>query len=99
MSRTRVEGHDTSARVAARARRVTLLAQLGPLRRSAVCSLLWSCYGYLEGDVYIWGPNAVGLVFAVFQGLLFLCFGCPRRAPPENPEDSLPGYPLSLEAP
>ena len=72
-------------------------ARRGRHTRSAVCSLLWSCYGYLEGDVYIWGPNAVGLVFAVFQGLLFLCFGCPRRA--ENPEESLPGYPLTFEMP
>ena len=44
---------------------------------SAACSCAWASYGLLEGDIYIWGPNAAGVASSLAQGVLFLLFGCP----------------------
>ena len=47
---------------------------------SLACSLLWTLYGRLVDDIYLWGPNAVGLAFALLQCLLFLKYGRPTPA-------------------
>jgi len=47
---------------------------------SLACALLWTWYGRLMGDVYLWGPNAVGLGFASLQCLLFVKYGLPPPA-------------------
>eukprot|EP00286_Rhodomonas_abbreviata_P025470 CAMPEP_0181300524 /NCGR_PEP_ID=MMETSP1101-20121128/6935_1 /TAXON_ID=46948 /ORGANISM="Rhodomonas abbreviata, Strain Caron Lab Isolate" /LENGTH=214 /DNA_ID=CAMNT_0023405765 /DNA_START=178 /DNA_END=822 /DNA_ORIENTATION=+ len=55
------------------------------------CSV-WSLYGLMvTNDVYIWGPNAVGLLAAAAQIFLFLKFGLP---PPPHAVDAIEGVPL-----
>lgn len=51
---------------------------------SAACSALWTLYGLLEGDAYVWGPNAAGVVFSAAQGGLFVLFGCPGGKAPAD---------------
>mmetsp|Transcript_19131 Transcript_19131/g.31303 ORF Transcript_19131/g.31303 Transcript_19131/m.31303 type:complete len:245 (+) Transcript_19131:105-839(+) len=43
---------------------------------SCVNGSLWTIYGMVMGDIYIWGPNIVGAVFSAFQ--LFLILILPR---------------------
>lgn len=44
---------------------------------SATCSSAWMLYGRDIGDVYVWGPNAAGLVFSAMQLALYFHFGKP----------------------
>jgi len=59
------------------------------------CSV-WTLYGAaITHDVYIWGPNVLGLVAAGAQLFLFLKYGLP---PPSHPVDAIEGVPLKSVA-
>ena len=38
------------------------------------CTMLWVIYGFAIGDPVIWSPNAISLVFAVAQIILYVAF-------------------------
>ena len=58
-------------------------ASLSPLSTGAslACTSLWTLYGSIIGDIYLWGPNLAGLCLSLGQGTLFLVYGCPSVAP------------------
>ena len=45
---------------------------------SLACSALWTAYGRLEGDVFLWGPNAAGFACSLLQVALFVRYGVHR---------------------
>jgi len=47
---------------------------------------LWSIYGFVLGDIFIWGPNALGAVFSGLQLVLIMIL--PRT--PEIDDDKGP---------
>mmetsp|Transcript_10319 Transcript_10319/g.16648 ORF Transcript_10319/g.16648 Transcript_10319/m.16648 type:complete len:304 (-) Transcript_10319:147-1058(-) len=47
---------------------------------SFVCALSWTLYGYLLSDVYIWGPNSIGLLLSVVQLSLIIVYPDPSES-------------------
>jgi len=46
-----------------------------PLAVACLCNAsLWSGYGFLKGDIFIWGPNAFGIVLAIVQIIIMVMF-------------------------
>jgi len=41
---------------------------------SFLCALSWTTYGFLAQDIFIWGPNSVGLMLATAQLSLILIY-------------------------
>jgi len=39
-----------------------------------LCTMLWVIYGFAIADPVIWSPNAISLVFAIAQIILYIAF-------------------------
>ena len=60
---------------------------------SLACTSLWSLYGLIVNDIFIWGPNGCGLLLSLLQLSLFLCFGFPSGANGKSPRSASPVLP------